>query len=52
MFPYKNLIHSITGDNGYEFTGHQTIAKILKTSFSLPVLMPLGKKDLLKTLIN
>ena len=30
---YIHNVHSITGDNGTEFAGHQTIAKKLKTKF-------------------
>jgi IS30 family transposase len=30
---YINSVHSITADNGTEFADHQTIAKLLKTSF-------------------
>ena len=33
MFAYKDNIHTITGDNGTEFTEHQRIAKNLKINF-------------------
>ena len=33
MLPYKNHVHTITGDNGTEFADHQTIANELKTKF-------------------
>lgn len=31
--PYKNLVHTLTGDNGKEFSGHQTIAQELQAEF-------------------
>ena len=33
LSPYKNLIHTITADNGKEFAAHQEIAKALGISF-------------------
>jgi IS30 family transposase len=33
LFPYINVTHSITGDNGTEFADHENIAKRLKTQF-------------------
>ena len=31
--PYKNLVHTLTGDNGKEFSEHQTIAQALEARF-------------------
>lgn len=31
--PVKHRVHTITGDNGKEFSGHQEIAKLLDTDF-------------------
>jgi len=31
--PFKNIIHTITGDNGKEFADHQTISKELAIDF-------------------
>lgn len=31
--PYKNLVCTLTGDNGKEFSGHQTIAQQLQAEF-------------------
>lgn len=31
--PYKNLVYTLTGDNGKEFSGHQTIAQALQAEF-------------------
>ena len=31
--PYKHKVHTLTSDNGKEFTGHQKIAKNLKAQF-------------------
>lgn len=33
LMPYKKLVHTITADNGKEFSKHETIAKDLKTNF-------------------
>lgn len=33
MMPYKELVHSITSDNGTEFANHEYIAKKLNTKF-------------------
>ena len=33
LLPYKNVIHSITSDNGTEFAEHKLIAKKLNTTF-------------------
>lgn len=33
LMPFKNLIHTITGDNGKEFTDHQIISKELEVDF-------------------
>jgi len=33
LMPYKNLVHTITGDNGKEFSEHQKIAKTLNAQF-------------------
>jgi IS30 family transposase len=33
VYAYINSVHSITADNGTEFADHQTVAKLLKTSF-------------------
>lgn len=33
LLPYKNKIHTITADNGKEFTRHKEIAKGLDTEF-------------------
>ncbi|VAX16846.1 Mobile element protein [hydrothermal vent metagenome] len=33
MMPYKELVHSITSDNGTEFANHEYIAKKLKAKF-------------------
>jgi len=33
LFPYINVTHTITGDNGTEFADHENIAKRLKTKF-------------------
>jgi IS30 family transposase len=33
LIAYIQHVHTITGDNGTEFADHQTIAKMLKTSF-------------------
>ena len=32
LLPYKNVVHTITFDNGHEFSGHQAIAKALDCS--------------------
>jgi transposase, IS30 family len=31
--PYKNLVHTLTGDNGKEFSEHEKIAQALKAKF-------------------
>jgi IS30 family transposase len=31
--PYKDLVHTLTADNGKEFSGHELIAKALQTKF-------------------
>jgi len=33
LLPYKNVVHSITSDNGTEFAGHKLIAKKLNAGF-------------------
>lgn len=33
LFAYINHVHSITGDNGTEFTDHENIAQFVKTAF-------------------
>ena len=33
LAPYKDLVHSITSDNGLEFAEHEYIAKKLNASF-------------------
>lgn len=33
LFPYKDFVHTITGDNGSEFAEHQAIAKSLNAGF-------------------
>lgn len=33
LLPYKNVVHSITSDNGGEFAEHKTISKKLKADF-------------------
>lgn len=32
LFPYKKIVHTITFDNGHEFSGHEAIAEALKCS--------------------
>jgi len=31
--PYKNLVHTLTGDNGKEFSGHEGVARALQADF-------------------
>ncbi len=31
--PYKNLVHTLTSDNGKEFSEHQIFSEALKTEF-------------------
>jgi len=33
LLPYKNVVHSITSDNGSEFAYHKEIAKRLEADF-------------------
>ncbi|TOA97005.1 IS30 family transposase, partial [Vibrio parahaemolyticus] len=33
LMPLKNIIHTITGDNGKEFADHQTIRRELAVDF-------------------
>ncbi len=33
LIPFKKMVHTITSDNGREFTDHKTIAKKLKAAF-------------------
>ena len=33
LTPYQSLVHTVTGDNGQEFSDHQTIAKALSAQF-------------------
>ena len=33
LYPYKKMIHTITTDNGLEFSGHKSVSKALKCDF-------------------
>jgi hypothetical protein len=45
FLPYKNVILSITSDNGTEFYEHRRMAKMLHTDFYFPILLRPGNGD-------
>ena len=48
---WKPYLHTITSDNGKEFSSHQMIATELNIDFSLPNLLQAGKEGQMKTII-
>lgn len=49
LMPYKNHLHTITSDNGKEFSEHQYISEKLGLNFTLQSLIAAGKGVLMKT---
>ena len=46
--PFKNIIKTITTDNGTEFACHERIARLWKHPSTSRILTPLGRKEALK----
>lgn len=42
LAPFNALVHTITADNGLEFTDHESIVKELDADVILPIRMPRG----------